>query len=122
MKYVEASIKKRSKDSFHGISFQYNNERGAIEVRSIDEGSLFAKTPIQGGDEIVVMDGISFRGNVVDKMETYLNEKRGDISIVAKRYGEEPPKSNNTRKDFCCDSNTGACACCDEFCDGCTVS
>lgn len=127
MRYIEASIKKRSKDSFHGISFKYNNERNTIEVLSIEEASLFSKTPLKDGDEIIVMDGISFKGNVVDKMKTYVNETKGDISIVAKRFDEEP-KNKNSQKDSCCDSNTGACACCIYVCqdcecsDGCTIS
>ena len=93
MRHIEASITKRQKDSHHGISFKYNEKRKSVEVGSITGGSLFAKTSIRKGDVIIVMDKISFKGNVADKMNKYMDDVQGKISVLAIRYNEEPKRS-----------------------------
>ena len=108
MRHVEASIKKRTKESNHGISFKYNERRGSIEVGSITAGSLFAQTSLKEGDEVVVVNKISFRKNAVDKLNFYMEEAQGEISVLATRNSEEP--NHSTSKD---------CVCCMYTCQDC---
>lgn len=87
--FICVLVWKSSSDSPLGIRFNSYSD-GSFRIAGIDEGSLFADTPLAVGDHVVSINGYGCFGNGYQEGLRRLRQKAGAVTVVVQNIGGNP--------------------------------